>query len=291
MSDFADTIAKAYAVDGPAVDLGRGVHDGTTEPAAVVQAPLAMINRHGLIAGATGTGKTKTAQGIAEQLSAAGVPVLIADVKGDVSGLAEPGEPGGPAGKRMDDLGLPFAPTAFPVEFLALGGLGDGVPVRAPVSDFGPQLLAKVLGANATQEASLALVFHYADGAGLPLLDLSDLRALLTFLDSDDGKAELKGIGGLSSATVGVLLRSLVGLEEGGGTDLFGEPQFAIADVLRTAPDGRGVISCLELPDVQDKPKLFSAALMWLLAELFEDLPEAGDLDKPKLVFFFDEAH
>ena len=165
------------------------------------------------------------------------------------------------------------------------------MPVRATVSDFGPQLLAKILGANQTQEQSLGLVFHYADEKGLPLVDLADLRALLTYLDSDEGKAELKGIGGLSGATVGVLLRSLVGLEEGGGNEFFGEPQFAIADLLRTAEDGRGVISCLELPGVQDKPKLFSTALMWLLAELFEDLPEAGDLDKPKLVFFFDEAH
>ena len=165
------------------------------------------------------------------------------------------------------------------------------MPVRATVSDFGPQLLAKVLGANKTQEQSLALVFHYADEKGLPLVDLADLRALLTFLDSDEGKPELKRIGGLSGATVGVLLRSLIGLEEGGGNEFFGEPQFAIADLLRAAPDGRGVISCLELPGVQDKPKLFSTALMWLLAELFEELPEAGDLEKPKLVFFFDEAH
>jgi DNA helicase HerA-like ATPase len=176
-----------------------------------VRIPLATMNRHGLVAGATGTGKTKTLQLISEQLSRAGVPVLVADVKGDVSGLAAPAEPGGGAEKRMTDLGLPFAPAAFPVEFLALGGLGAGVPVRATVSDFGPQLLAKVLRANETQEASLALVFHYLDAKGLPLLDLSDLRALLTFLDSDAGKPELEGIGGLSSQTVGVLLRSLLG--------------------------------------------------------------------------------
>ena len=177
------------------------------------------------------------------------------------------------------------------MEFLSLGGIGPGVPVRATVSDFGPQLLAKVLKANETQEQSLGLIFRYADQKGLPLLDLSDLRALLTFLDSDAGKAELAGIGGLASATVGVLLRALVGLEDGGGTEFFGEPQFQIADLLRVAPDGRGVISCLELPAVQDKPVLFSTALMWMLAELFEELPEVGDLEKPKLVFFFDEAH
>jgi uncharacterized protein len=165
------------------------------------------------------------------------------------------------------------------VEYLSLGGIGPGVPLRAAVSDFGPQLLAKVVEANETQEQSLALVFHYADQKGLPLVDLSDLRALLTFLESDAGKSELEGIGGLASSTVGVLLRSLVGLETGGGTEFFGEPQLDVADLIRTAPDGRGIISCLELPAVQDKPRLFSTALMWLVAEFFEQLPEAGDLD------------
>jgi uncharacterized protein len=291
VADFGQTIATAYAVDGAALDLGRGVHDGAVVAQATVKLPLRMANRHGLIAGATGTGKTKTLQGLAEQLSAAGVPVFVADVKGDVSGLAQPGEAGGAAAKRAQDLGLQFEAKGFPVEFFALGGIGPGIPIRATVSDFGPQLMAKVLGANETQEQSLTLVFHYADEKGLPLLDLSDLRAVLTFLDSDQGKTELAGIGGLSSATVGVLLRSLVGLEDGGGNEFFGEPMLDVHDLMRTAPDGRGIISCLELPAVQDKPKLFSTALMWLLAQLFEELPEAGDLDKPKLVFFFDEAH
>ena len=289
--DFATTIAAAYAVDGPAVDLGRGVLDGALHRDAVVQAPLAMLTRHGLIAGATGTGKTKTLQGLAEQLSAAGVPVLVADVKGDLSGLLEPGAADGPGAKRDADLGIPFEPTGFPVELLSIGGIGPGVPIRATVSDLGPQLLGKILGANETQESSLALVFHYADAKSLPLLDLSDLRALLTFLDSKEGKADLEGIGGLSKQTVGVLLRNLVALETGGGTEFFGEPQLDIADLMRTAPDGRGIISCVELPAVQDRPKLFSTVLMWMLAELFETLPEEGDVEKPKLVFFFDEAH
>jgi DNA helicase HerA-like ATPase len=291
MTDFTEAIAGAYEVEGPAIALGKGVHDGTLDPGAIVQAPLAMINRHGLIAGATGTGKTKTAQGIAEQLSAAGVPVLMADVKGDLSGLGAPGEPGGAAEKRATQLGDAFAPSAFPVEYLSIGGIGPGVPVRATVSDFGPQLLGKILGANETQEQSLQLVFHYADTKGLPLLDLADLRALLTYLDSDAGKPELEGIGGLSSATVGVLLRALVGVETGGGTEFFGEPQLDIADLMRLDADGRGVISLVELPAVQDKPLLWSTALMWLVAELFETLPEAGDLPKPKLVVFLDEAH
>jgi DNA double-strand break repair helicase HerA and related ATPase len=291
VTDFVEAVSKAYASQGPALELGQGVHDGALAHDAGVRVPLAMTNRHGLIAGATGTGKTRTLQMLAEQLSAAGVPVFCADVKGDVSGLADPGDPASPAGKRADDLGIPFAPTGFPTEYLSLGGIGPGVPLRATLSDFGPQLLAKVLEANDTQEQSLGLVFRYADQKGLPLLDLSDLRALLTFLSSAEGKAELEGIGGLASQTVGVLLRSLVGLEDGGGTEFFGEPMFEIPDLLRTMPDGRGVISCLELPAVQDKPKLFSTVLMWLLGELFEQLPEVGDLPKPKLVFFFDEAH
>ncbi len=291
MTNFAAAIAKGYATDGPVVDLGRGVHEGVLVPEAKVGVPLRMMTRHGLIAGATGTGKTKTLQGITEQLSLAGVPVFVADVKGDLSGLAAAGDPAGPAGKRNAELGIAYEPAAFPVEFLSLGGIGPGVPIRATVSDVGPALIGKILGANETQESSLALVFHYADSHALPLLDLADLRALLTFLNSDEGKAELEGIGGLAKATVGVLLRNLVALETGGGNEFFGEPQFDIAELLRTAPDGRGIVSCLELAAVQDKPALFSAVLMWMVAELFETLPEVGDLDKPKLVFFFDEAH
>ena len=291
MADFSATIKTAYKAEGATIDLGRGVLDGKVEQDAVVQIPLSTMNRHGLVAGATGTGKTRTLQGLAEQLSAAGVPVFVADMKGDVSGMSVPGDPEGPAAERDVELGVAFTPTAFPLEYFALGGIGPGVPVRATVSDFGPQLLAKVLGANETQAQSLGLVYHYADEKKLPLLDLADLRALLTFLDSDAGKSELTGIGGLSTQTVGVLLRNLVTLEDGGGNELFGEPQLEISDLIRTAPDGRGIVSCLELPGVQDKPQLFSTALMWLLAELFEELPEIGDVEKPKLVFFFDEAH
>ncbi|CAN5284108.1 DUF853 family protein [soil metagenome] len=290
-TDFATAIGDAYATGGAAIELGLGKHEGALAPEAGVRVPLRMMNRHGLIAGATGTGKTRTLQVIAEQLSAAGVAVFAADVKGDVSGIALPGSDDGPARKRARELGIEWAPTGFPVEYLSLGGIGPGVPVRATVSDFGPLLLAKVLDSNQTQEQSLSLAFHYADQKGLPLLDLSDLRALLTFLDSDGGKEQLKGIGGLSPATVGVLLRSLVGLEQGGGNDFFGEPQLDIADLLRTAPDGRGVISCLELPAVQDRPRLWSTVLMWMVAELFEQLPEVGDRDKPRIVFFLDEAH
>src|SRR6201982_661156 len=211
MADFAQTIATAYAVDGAAVDPAGGVHAAAVVTAATVKLPLRMVNRHGLIAGATGTGKTKTLQGIAEQLSAAGVPVFVADVKGDLSGVAEPGDAGGAAAKRAQELGLQFQARGFPVEFFALGGIGPGIPIRATVSDFGPQLLAKVLGANDTQEQTLTLVFHYADAKGLPLLDLSHMRALLSYLASDHGKAELTGIGGLSPATGGAPPRAPTG--------------------------------------------------------------------------------
>jgi DNA double-strand break repair helicase HerA and related ATPase len=291
VTEFKETIAKAYATEGPAVDLGRGVHDGAPHTEVVVRLPLGTMNRHGLIAGATGTGKTRTLQLVAEELSDAGVAVFAADYKGDLSGLLQEAPVEGKAAERMQELGLPHEPAAYPVELLSLGGIGPGVPVRASVTDFGPQLLAKVLGANETQESSLALVFRFADENGLALVDLADLRALLTYLDSAAGKKDLEGIGGVSGQTIGVLLRSLVELEDGGGTEFFGEPQLELGDMLRAAPDGRSVISCLEVAAVQDRPRLFSTVLMWLVAELFEQLPEVGDLERPKLVFFFDEAH
>ena len=268
-----------------------GCSEGEIDPEAVVRIPTSMCNRHGLIAGATGTGKTKTLQLLAEQLSAQGVPVFAADMKGDLAGLSQPGEPSEKVTSRAGELGVKWEPGGFPVTFLSLGGLGPGVPVRATVSAFGPQLLAKVLDANETQSSSLSLVFRYADQAGLALLDLVDLVEVLKFLTSDDGKVELEGIGGLSKATAGVLLRNVGELTDQGAEAFFGEPEWAVADLLRTTPEGHGLISCLELPAVADRPRLFSTFLMWLLAELYEELPEVGDLDKPKLVFFFDEAH
>ena len=288
--DFAARISAAYATEGESIDLGRALRAGITHPEAAVRLPLAMANRHGLIAGATGTGKTKTLQLLAEQLSAAGVPVFAADIKGDLSGLSRPGEAGERIQQRVDAMGISWAPAGAPTTFLSLGGLGPGVPVRATISAFGPQLLAKVVDANATQASSLSLVFRYADDHGLALLDLEDLRSVLVFLTSDDGKADLKALGGLSSATAGVLLRKLIELEDQGGAAFFGEPELDVADLLRVE-GGLGTISCLELAAVQQHPRLFSTFLMWLLAELFHDLPEVGDLDKPKLVFFFDEAH
>ncbi|MEU0783221.1 helicase HerA-like domain-containing protein [Streptomyces sp. NPDC006173] len=284
-------IAAGYAFAGPALDLGALLWDGACLPDAQIRIPLPMLNRHGLVAGATGTGKTKTLQLIAEQLSAQGVPVFLADVKGDVSGISAPGEPGDKVRERAGEVHQEWTPGGCPAEFYALGGLGHGIPVRATVTSFGPVLLSKVLRLNQTQEQSLGLIFHYADQKGLELVDLKDLRAVVAFLTSDEGKQELKGIGGLSTATAGVILRSLTAFEAQGMSPFFGEPEFDTSELTRTAQDGRGVVSVLELPAVQDKPQLFSTFLMWLLADLFHDLPEVGDADKPKLVFFFDEAH
>ena len=284
-------LRAAYGTRGPALELGAAVVDGTAHPDVPVRLPLATLNRHGLVAGATGTGKTKTLQLMAEQLSDAGVPCFVTDVKGDVSGLAAPGVPGERVSARAADTATAWEPRGFPVELLSLGGLGTGVPVRATVTAFGPVLLSKVLGLNATQESSLGLVFAFADRQGLPLLDLKDLRAVITHLLSDEGQEALEGLGGLARSTAGVVLRELVGLEQGGGDVFFGEPEFDTADLLRTTPEGRGVLSVMGLAAVQDRPQLFSTFLVWLLADLFEDLPEVGDVEKPRLVFFLDEAH
>lgn len=284
-------IAAGYAFDGPALEFGAAVLDGTAFKEAKVKIPLAVMNRHGLVAGATGTGKTKTLQLMAEQLVGQGVPVFAADIKGDLSGLASPGEPNDKTTARSVDVGLDWKPTGFPCEFFSLGGQGKGIPIRASVSQFGPLLLSKVLGLNDTQESSLTLIFHYADSKGLWLDTIEDLRAVVAFLTGDAGKADLKELGGISSATAGVILRELTAFQAQGADAFFGLPEFDSNDLLRVLPDGRGLLSVLELPAVQNRPQLFSTFLMWLLADLFHDLPEEGDLDKPKLVFFFDEAH
>jgi uncharacterized protein len=284
-------VAPGYQFTGPALELGGLMLDETELSAVHITIPLGMLNRHGLVAGATGTGKTKTLQLLAEQLSTNGVPVFAADIKGDLSGMAAPGAEDEKIKARASSVGQTWAPQGFPVTYYALGGRGTGIPLRVTMTSFGPVLLSKVLGLNETQESSLGLVFHYADQAGLPLLDLKDLRAVVHYLDSDGGKPDLKELGGLSSATAGVILRELIAFESQGADVFFGEPEFESSDLLQVAPDGRGVVSMVELPNLQDRPALFSTFLMWLLADLFHDLPEVGDADKPKLVFFFDEAH
>ena len=290
--DLTELIKEGYAFTDPSIVLGAGV-DGAGEVVAdaVVRLPLASMNRHGLVAGATGTGKTVTLQVLAEQLSDAGVPVFLADIKGDLTGLATPAAGGDKVEERMGSLAQDWIGTAYPVELLNLGGHGVGAPVRATVTDFGPTLLSKVLRLNKTQESSLGLVFHWADQQGLALLDLKDLQAVIRHLVSDEGKGDLKNLGGLAKSTAGVILRELVALSAAGGDAFFGEPEFDTADLMRTTSDGKGVITCLELPGVQDKPVLFSTFLMWLLADLFQELPEVGNPEKPKLVFFLDEAH
>jgi len=275
---------------GSAITLGAVVAAGECHPEPLVAIPLRMMNRHGLIAGATGTGKTKTLQLLAEQLSAAGVPVFVSDVKGDLGGLAMPGTPSPRLDERVKATGTSWKPAGCPVEFLSLSG-ALGAQLRATVSSFGPMALAKVLGLNDTQTSVLAMVFKFCDDRGLPLLDFADLRTVLLYL-SGDGAQELAHYGGMSKASVGVLLREMVELEQQGAGKFFGEPEFEVADLLE-APAGGGParISVLSLSDVQDKPALFSTFMMWMLARLYQELPEVGDVEKPKLVFFLDEAH
>ncbi|MBW3570114.1 MAG: DUF853 domain-containing protein [Gemmatimonadetes bacterium] len=287
--DVLNAARAAFPPSTGTVTLGAVVHEGACHPEPLVTLPLSMLNRHGLIAGATGTGKTRTLQLVAEQLSAAGVPVFLSDVKGDLSGIGTAGEETERVRQRAADTGYAWRPAGTPTEYLSLSGK-VGAQMRATVSSFGPLLLSKVLGLNDTQTSVLTLVFAYCDDKGLLLLDLSDLRAVLQYLGGE-GADELKNYGGMSKATVGVLLRELLELQAQDAERFFGEPEFDLDDLLRTDAQGRGVVSVLELQDVQDKPALFSTFMLWMLATLYHTLPEVGDVDKPRLVFFFDEAH
>ncbi len=291
LSEYEAQVREGYTFDGPTMTLGAYIEDGVPQPDTHIRIPLGMLNRHGLIAGATGTGKTRTLQLFAEGLSAAGVPCFVTDIKGDLTGLLEPGSASDKLTERTLSQGQDWQPQSFPTELFALGGIGNGTPIRTTVTDFGPILMAKVLGLNETQESALSLIFHWADSNQLALIDLTDLRAVISYLTTDAGKEELKNIGGIATSTAGVILRNVAELEAQGAGAFFGETAFDVAEFLRTTADGRGVISALELPDVQSRPALFSTFIMWLLAELFQELPEVGDPDKPRLVFFFDEAH
>jgi DNA helicase HerA-like ATPase len=287
---LVDAARAAFPAAAKSVTLGAPIEGGACHPEPLVQVPLAMLNRHGLIAGATGTGKTKTLQLMAEQIAAAGTPVFLADLKGDLSGLGVAGEAGDRIAARARETGYAWKPSAFPIELVSLTGK-HGAQLRATVSSFGPLLLAKVLGLNETQASVLAMVFKYCDDRDLLLLDFPDLRAVLQHL-TGDGAGDLKDYGGMSKASVGVLLREMVELEAQGALAFFGEPEFELEeDLLQTERDGRGLVTILELSDVQDKPALFSTFMMWMLARIYATLPEVGDLDQPKLMFFFDEAH
>ena len=294
LSAFAAQIQDAYSWDVPAVTIGTLIDGGARVPGVSAKMPLPMFNRHLLVAGATGTGKTRTLQLLAEGLSANGSSVLLCDVKGDLTGLAEAGASSEKLLSRTAANGQDWASASFPVELLSLGGADSqfpGVPVRAQVSDFGPILLARALSLNTTQEQALQLIFAWADGQALELVDLPDLRAVISFLTSDEGKDELATIGGVSKATAGVILRALTALESQGGGQFFGAPGFDTADLMRIDSTGRGIISLLGVGDISSRPALVSAVIMFLLANLFSTLPEVGDVERPKLVFFFDEAH
>ncbi|WP_421942484.1 helicase HerA-like domain-containing protein [Pedobacter sp.] len=289
-SKFIEKIKASYAPQGSYIYLGAGILDGEVYGEAEVNLSLKMMNRHGLIAGATGTGKTRTLQLLAEQLSDAGVPVFMLDVKGDLSGLNQAGSINPKIGERAKQLNKPFAPTGFPIEVYSLSGK-LGAQMRATVLEFGPTLLSKVLDLNDTQSGVMAVIFKYADDNKMPVIDLNDLKKLLSYLSEGAGAKEIKdSYGSISTATSGTILRKIVAIEQQGLAGMFGEKSFD-ADDLFERVDGKGVISLLNIADVQNQPVLYSTFLLSLLAELFNTLPEVGDLDKPKLVFFFDEAH
>ena len=303
-SAYTAQVRSGYSFSSPTLPVGTYLDtladgDPAPVPGLGVGIPLGLLNRHALVAGATGTGKTRTLQLLAEGLSDVGVPVFLADVKGDLTGLAEPGATSEKLAARLATTGQTWEARSFPIELFSLGGgtqsgagaIG-GTPIRTTVTEFGPILLSRVLGLNNTQTSALQLVFHWADSQGLALLDLKDLRAVVDYLTgSDAGKKELKTIGGVSAASAGVILREIAALEAAGGEAFFGEPALDVRDLMRVSPDGKGIVSALELADIQSQGTLFSTFLMWLLAELFETLPEVGDPDRPTMVFFFDEAH
>ena len=283
-------VERAYAFEGPSFLLGTAMLDRDALEAAPVSMPLKTVNRHGLIAGATGTGKTKTLQIVAEQLSRNGVPSLLMDIKGDLSGLAAAGKDHPKIKARHDLIGEAYEPYASPVELMSLTGEA-GVRLRATVTEFGPVLFSKVLGLNDTQSGVAALVFKYADDNGLPIVDLADFKKALQYL-TNEGKDEIRDeYGTISSASTGAIVRRIIELETQGAEEFFGEPSFEIDDLLRRDANGHGYCSVLRLTDMQDRPKLFSSFMLQLLAEIYAELPERGDADRPELVIFIDEAH
>lgn len=287
---FVDHISSEYSTKGDYIYLGAGMLDEQVFADAPVKIPLKTMNRHGLIAGATGTGKSKTLQILAENLSQKGVPVLLMDVKGDLSGIAKASEGATFIDERHEKLGFPFSPDAAPVEMLSLSEQ-DGVRLRATVSEFGPVLLSRILDLNNTQSGIMAIIFKYCDDNQLPLLDLKDLKKMLQYT-TEEGKEEIsKEYGRISSASTGAILRKIIALEQQGADQFFGEKSFEVNDLLRKTSDGKGYVNILRLTDIQDRPKLFSTFMLSLLAEIYSTFPEKGDMDKPELVLFIDEAH
>jgi uncharacterized protein len=291
ITDFSAEIQSGYTFSGPSIVLGGAMLEGQHAEGVQVKLPLRTLNRHGLIAGATGTGKTKTLQVFAEQLAAHGVPSLLMDIKGDLSGIAMPGEANNTrALERAQKIGIQWKPSGRSVEFLSLSN-EKGARLRATVSEFGPVLFSRILGLNDTQGGVVAVVFKYCDDKNLPLLDLKDFKKVLQFL-GNEGKAEIEAeFGQFSSATAGTILRKVVELEQQGAETFFGELSFEVQDLCRLDENGQGVISIVRLSDIQDRPKLFSTFMLQMLAEIYASFPEAGDVEQPKLCIFIDEAH
>ena len=287
---FEEEIKAAYSFKGDYITLGGAIYEGECINNLFVNIPLKTLNRHGLIAGATGTGKTKTLQIITEQLSSKSIPVLVMDVKGDLSGLAKPGMVNPKIEERHQKIGLQYTAEGFPVEMLSLSE-EKGVRLRATVSEFGPVLLSKILELNDTQASFVSLLFKYCDDAQLPVLDLKDFKRVLQFI-SNEGKSEIeKEYGKISTRSVGTILRKVIELEQQDADKFFGEKSFEVDDLTRIDDKGRGIISIIRLVDLQDKPKLFSTFMLSLLAEIYSSFPEEGDVAQPKLVIFIDEAH
>jgi uncharacterized protein len=289
-TSFTDVIKGGYTFQGETIKIGSAILNGAVIPEAEIFLPLKTMNRHGLVAGATGTGKTKSFQMIAEGLSDASVPVLLMDIKGDLSGIGAAGSVNDKITGRYQTLKMDYKPEAYPVDLLTLSSQ-KGVRLRATVSEFGPVLLTKILGLNDTQGGVVAMIFKYCDDQKLPLLDLKDFIKVLQYV-GNEGKSELQAAyGNISTTSTGTILRKVIELQQQGADTFFGEKSFEVEDLMRMSDDGRGMVSVLRVTDLQDKPKLFSTFMLQMLAELYAVSPEEGDPDKPKLIIFIDEAH
>lgn len=288
--NFTNHINEGYTSKGESILLGAALLDGTPIGETAVKIPVKTLNRHGLIAGATGTGKTKTIQVLSEQLSLLGIPVMMMDIKGDFSGIAQPGEEKPFITERHEKINIPYQTKAFPVELMTLSAQ-DGVRLRATVSEFGPVLFSRILDLNDTQAGVMAVIFKYCDDNKMPLLDLKDIKKVLNYI-TEEGKAEISAdYGKISTATTGTILRKIIELEQQGGDFFFGEKSFEIEDLMRINEEGLGYVNIIRLTDIQDKPKLFSTFMLSLLAEIYQKMPEKGDVEQPELVLFIDEAH
>lgn len=287
---FIQQINDGYLSKGESITLGAAILDGEVLPNTFIKIPLKTLNRHGLIAGATGTGKTKTIQVLSEQLSSYGIPVLMMDIKGDFSGVAKEGEEKDFIKERHEKLKIPYSVSSFPVELMTLSKQ-DGVRLRSTVSEFGPVLFSRILDLNDTQAGVVSIIFKYCDDNKMPLLDLKDIKKVINYI-TDEGKAEIEeSYGKISTSTTGTILRKIIELEQQGGDLFFGELSFEIDDLLRIDENGKGYINIMRLTEIQDKPKLFSTFMLSLLAEIYQQMPEKGDADQPELVIFIDEAH